>query len=94
MPSTSFSSSSLPFRQLSRYARHRPKYSAARAFYISIVLVSALALWGIATYRDVDLLERESHRLIRRTDVRHDEPAFGGASHTLKKVDLEASLAS
>lgn len=79
-------------RQLSQRGRQRPKYSAARAFYISVLLISALALWRSVTYRDIDLLEKENHRVFHRGDVLHDEPAFGGASVT-KMVDLEASLA-
>lgn len=79
-------------RQLPQRARQRPKYSAARAFYISILLISALALWRSTTYRDIDLLEKENHRVFRRGNVLHNEPAFGGASVT-QKVDLEASLA-
>lgn len=73
--------------------RQRPKYSAARAFYISILLIFALAAWSIVTYRDIDLLEKESHRVIRRSHVLHNEHALEDASVTFKTVDLEASLA-
>lgn len=90
MPSSSFLPLTLPARQPPQYPRQRPKYSAARAFYISILLISAIALWSIATYRDIGSLERESHRVFRRADVIRNELAFGDAS---KKVDLEASLA-
>lgn len=72
-------------RQLNQYARPRPKYSAARAFYISVLLISVLALWSTATYSNIDLLKKESHRVFRRADVLRNETAVG------QKVDLEAS---
>lgn len=93
MPSSSFLSSSKPSRQLLQNSRQRPKYSGARAFYISILLISFLALWGIATLKDIDLSERESHGVFRRADAPHKESRFGDPSDPLKNVDLEASLA-
>lgn len=73
-------------RQNSRSAGHQRKYDTARAFFTSILAISALAVWTL-----VPGSEKQSRRLLRRGDYPQRELHITGESEISKPLDLEVS---
>ena len=74
----------------------RRKYSAARAFFVSILVISAIALWCFVVNREGRFSTKESHKLFRRGGLPDEETPLGGArgAHgASKSTDLEVSCA-
>lgn len=84
-----------PMPHHSLRAPGRRKYSAARAFFASVVLMSIFAIWSVAVARRKDRNEYASleiHRLLRRSYPLNSDPFVDGANDDLQATDLDASL--
>ena len=81
------SSSATPVQRMGPSARSRNKYSAARAFYLTIAVILVLAAWSFAT--DESMAPRGSSRALLPRYERATPEQFHFSVHGLARRDLE-----
>lgn len=76
-----------------RHAYRRPKYSAARAFYLTILVISAIAAFSLITSRKhPDILAEANRQLFRRTEFSVEEHVHGTAGKLVQRDEAVRRL--
>lgn len=73
-----------------QHALRRHKYSAARAFYVTIIMVSLFAVWELIDHEEHNIV-RKGNWFIRRAGLL-DGAVLRGKNSALKSLDLEVSI--
>lgn len=88
MPSSQASPTSpMPFQPLT--AGRRTKYSGARVFWVTIAIISILAVWSSVVDNHGRNLVADSHKLSRRGAIVSDPVFISSATDTHNGVDLD-----
>lgn len=83
--------SSQTMRRQEPNARRRQKYSASRAFYITILIISILSIWGLLRNSNGHGSGGKNNQILRRSDF-FDGITVHGENNKLKSRDLEARI--